>query len=225
MDDPRVEQPRGFVNPAGRSRWTLLGLAGLLLLGTAAAIPLDAPAAQWFAAEHLPAAVRKLLQLSEFFGHGFGILAVGLFIAMIDPPRRWAVPRVVFMAIGAGLLADFVKMVVARLRPRDGTLATSMSDVVQGWFVVAGEGKARSFPSGHAAATVALALALSALYPRGRWFFYALAFLAMCQRLDEGAHFVSDLVAGAAIGCFTVAVSLCVGPIAALFDRREAQWR
>lgn len=208
-----------------RSPWSLLLAAGLLALATVVALQVDASVARFFADERLPAVVRKLLQLSEFFGHGLGILMIGLFLWQVDPPRRWAIPRLLFIAIGSGVVADLVKLAVARLRPRDMSAVHSVADIVHGWFVVAGEGKAQSFPSGHAAATVGLALALAALYPRGRWFFYGLAVLAMCQRLDEGAHFLSDLMAGAAIGCLVAALALSVGPVAALFERREMQWR
>jgi membrane-associated phospholipid phosphatase len=63
------------------------------------------------------------------------------------------------------------------------------------WF----EEAVRSFPSGHSATAVALAIALSWIYPRGRWVFAVLAFMACLQRLVSGAHFLSDIMAGSDI--------------------------
>ena len=48
--------------------------------------------------------------------------------------------------------------------------------------------------------------------------------LVACQRLQEGAHYVSDVVFGAALGTPVAALCLYRGPITALFDRREALW-
>jgi membrane-associated phospholipid phosphatase len=205
--------------------WRSLWLTGFFLLASAASLAVDGPLACWLAGHELPAAVRKLLQLSELFGHGIGILLIGLVIFQLDPIRRWAVPRVLLISIGSGVAADVVKVLVGRLRPRYCSLEGGISAVIQGWFTLAGEGKSQSFPSGHAAAAVGLALALAALYPRGRWLFPAMAFLASCQRLDEGAHFLSDLLAGAAIGSLLAALCLHFRLIASLFDRREALWR
>jgi membrane-associated phospholipid phosphatase len=70
-----------------------------------------------------------------------------------------------------------------------------------------------------------LALALSALYPRGRLLFLALALCSACQRIEEGAHHPSDILAGAAVGCLVITVCVYRGSIAALLDRREAFFR
>jgi undecaprenyl-diphosphatase len=63
----------------------------------------------------------------------------------------------------------------------------------------------QSFPSAHAATAVGLAIGLSALHPRGRWLFAAFALLAVVQRIEAQAHFSSDVLAGAAVGCAAAA--------------------
>src|SRR6185369_11721275 len=63
----------------------------------------------------------------------------------------------------------------------------------------------QSFPSAHAATAVGLAIALSTFYPRGRWLFAVFAGLAMVQRLDAHAHYLSDVLAGASIAFFLAA--------------------
>jgi membrane-associated phospholipid phosphatase len=204
----------------------LLLWAAAFLVAFAAALPIDVPLAHWIA-QHRPAApVRKLLQFSELFAHGMGILMIAVVIFQLDPLRRRGVPRVVFVAIGSGVAADFLKVVLSRIYPPHIPWHMAIGDVISGWLggsVAALRGQC--FPSGHMAAAVGLALALAALYPRGRRLFPTLAFLAGWQRLDEGAHVASDLFFGAAVGCVVAAACLYRGPIAAMFDRREAVLR
>jgi membrane-associated phospholipid phosphatase len=63
----------------------------------------------------------------------------------------------------------------------------------------------QSFPSGHTATAVGLALALSSLYPGGRRLFALLAVLAASQRVLFDAHFLSDTLVAAGIACFVAA--------------------
>jgi membrane-associated phospholipid phosphatase len=211
---------------ADRHRWRSACIAGLFLLAAAVALRFDVTCAQWCARTEWPAALEKLFLLSEVFGHAIGILVIGLLVFQLDPIRRWSVPRVVFTAIGAGVIADIVKLFVARARPRQCELEKCAWDMVAGFFAPGTAGIShQSFPSGHAAAAVALAFALAALYPRGRSIFFALAILASGQRLLEGSHYLTDVFVGMAIGAACAAVCLDVGPLAALFDRRESAWR
>lgn len=56
------------------------------------------------------------------------------------------------------------------------------------------------FPSGHVSLAFATAAALSILLPRWRWWFYAGAVLVAAERVAENAHWLSDVVAAAALG-------------------------
>jgi len=40
--------------------------------------------------------------LFEVFGHGLGVVAIVLALHQLDPSRRWAIPRVLTCALGAG---------------------------------------------------------------------------------------------------------------------------
>jgi membrane-associated phospholipid phosphatase len=51
-----------------------------------------------------------------------------------------------------------------------------------------------------------LAIVLSYYYPRGRWLFTIFAGLAMLQRLDAHAHYLSDVLAGAALAFLLAAI-------------------
>jgi membrane-associated phospholipid phosphatase len=58
----------------------------------------------------------------------------------------------------------------------------------------------QSFPSAHTATAFGLALCLASLYPQGKGWFFTLASLVAMQRMVAGAHYLSDVLAGAAIG-------------------------
>ena len=57
-----------------------------------------------------------------------------------------------------------------------------------------------SFPSGHTVTAFATALALGWFAPRLRWPLFALAVLIGLSRVGVGAHYPSDVLAGAALG-------------------------
>ncbi|OGS09982.1 MAG: hypothetical protein A3J70_15445, partial [Elusimicrobia bacterium RIFCSPHIGHO2_02_FULL_61_10] len=58
-----------------------------------------------------------------------------------------------------------------------------------------------SFPSGHAFSAFTLASFFASLYPRTRWFLYPIAAaIAIIGRVVASHHFLSDVVAGGALG-------------------------
>jgi membrane-associated phospholipid phosphatase len=63
-----------------------------------------------------------------------------------------------------------------------------------------------SFPSGHAACAFATAAALSILLPRWRAAFYSVAVLVGAERVLENGHWLSDVIAAAALGVGSVFV-------------------
>jgi membrane-associated phospholipid phosphatase len=212
------------VTAAQRGWWPLLA-AGLLLAASLLALPLSGPLERWCVRRHCPPGLGKFLQITEPFGHGFGILVIGVVIFQLDPVKRWAVPRLWAVAIGSGVLADLIKVLIARAISASGGLAASVGEILHGWIAQTSSVRAQTYPSGHVAAATALALALSALYPRGRWLFLTLALLSACQRIEEGAHRPSDALAGAAVGCLVVTLCVYRGSLTSLLDRREAFFR
>jgi membrane-associated phospholipid phosphatase len=164
----------------------------------------------------------------EPFGHGRGIVLLLLALHQLDPKRRWAIPRLAACALAAGGIANLLKLVVARTRPND--LPPDFTGPVwatfHGWlpqFSI--QSSLQSFPSAHTAAAAAFAAALIWLYPQGRLLFTLLAVLVGCQRIVSGAHFPSDVCAGAAAGCLAAALLLYVGRLPVWFDRWESRWR
>lgn len=194
------------------------------MLAAAVAVAVDAAAAR-VSAESGPAeSLRKLANAAEPFGNGLGVVLVLLTIFALDPARRRALPRVATLAWGAGLLANLVKLSIARARPlhwlslgRDGILTSF------GGLLPLGQNPSfeQSFPSAHTATAVGLALALAWLYPRGRVWFLGLATLVGAQRVLTDYHFPSDVLAGAALGVLTALVCFRLPWPAEMFEALE----
>ncbi len=211
---------RGTVSLAGR--WRDLLLPAVLLVGSAIALTVDFPLSRWCTAGHCPGFVRECLELVEPFGNGLGVIAIVVIVGLLDPFRRGAVPRIMAASLGAGLAADVVKLMIVRVRPCQFTFQGDVWDTFGGFLplISAGSG-GQSFPSAHTATAVGMAAVLIRLYPRGRGLFVALAVLVACQRVQGGAHYLSDALAGAAVGCLIATLCLHKRLLGAWFERYE----
>ncbi|RMG05047.1 MAG: phosphatase PAP2 family protein [Planctomycetota bacterium] len=195
---PRFTEPR--MSPV------VWGWIVVFVVAAPIAFSIDLPAAGWFHAGNVPKAFREIFALSEVFGHGLGVVLIVATVWALDARRRWAVPRLLAGAWCAGLAADVIKALVGRIRPRDllapgQPIVHSVWNTFTGWLpVVHADVHGHSFPSAHTATAFGLAVSLASIYPRGAWWFYVLACLVACQRLDCSAHYPSDVLAGAAVG-------------------------
>jgi membrane-associated phospholipid phosphatase len=221
-----------FLESSESKRTRMLALAAVLVC-----IPLslliDVPVARFCAADRVPGELQRLLTWSEVVAHGLGVAVLAMTVYVLDPVRRKLIPRLLASAFGAGLFAYILKLSLARFRPHhfqlDSVGVFDSFDSFAGWlpvlFPIEGhrwmEAAVMSFPSGHSAVAVGFGLGLGRIYPRGRALFVALAVLAAAQRIETGAHFVSDTLAGAA--CGLVVASLVTNPkyLGAWFDRLE----
>ena len=197
-----------------------------LVLAAVAALPIDCPLARWFAEGNCPGFLRDLLDTCEPFGRGWAAVLVVLVIHQLDPARRWALPRVLACPLLSGLAADGIKMLIERARPRSFECGGDVWTTFGSWFPLGSAGSAgQSFPSGHAAVAVGLAMALIWLYPRGRRLFIALAVLVACQRVASEAHYLSDVLCGGAVGYLAAMACLRSGWPSGWFDRWERRWQ
>ncbi|MGH7193299.1 MAG: phosphatase PAP2 family protein [Candidatus Saccharimonadales bacterium] len=184
-------------------QWAFWVLPPLLMLALAClALLADLPVARWAAGRDYPRAVRELMSIAEALGHGVGVTLIVVTIFVLDPAARRRLPRFIAAVALGGLGANVVKLLIARDRP--GAVDLLNVEVVRtfgDWLPLAHNGSLhQSFPSAHTATAVAMALMLSALYPRGWRLFGTLAALVAAQRVLSGAHFLSDVWAGAAVG-------------------------
>jgi len=190
--------------------------AGCLALLAALATTVDIQVAVWARDSHLPGDLKRLIRLSEVFGFGITAGLIILTAAVLDGRCCRVALRLVASGLGAGLVADGLKLLIARQRPLPAALdGLSALDTFSTWLPTLHRDALpgaygyswQSFPSGHSATAAGLAVGLALLYPRGRWLFALFAALACWQRIDAQAHFLSDCLAGAAIGCFIAALA------------------
>lgn len=151
------------------------------------------------------------LQAIEGLGDSAGVALVLITLHIVLVTRRRELLRVFFAVIAAGLAADVVKFCIARTRPRsydnEQFLAiSSISETFHGWFPFLKTGsllidsKFQSFPSAHTATGAALAIGLTRLFPHAGWWFGVLAAGVALQRVETGAHYLSDTCFGGAVG-------------------------
>lgn len=164
----------------------------------------------------LPGDLRKCIDLSEVFAHGFGVLLVVGILAALVPASRRALPRVLACAFYPALVVQLLKVQFGRSRPIryfDEFSVAHFPPAGETWLGWRPWGQwnleyaLQSFPSGHSATAWGLAIGLAWLYPRGRWLFYGVAVLASMQRIIAYSHWPSDVLVGAAIA-FCLAGSL-----------------
>jgi membrane-associated phospholipid phosphatase len=126
------------------------------------------------------------------------------------PPMRAlsAVPAFLFLSIAvSGIIVDVLKVIFGRSRPKllfrsDVYDFTWLSWRPDHW----------SFPSGHTATIVALMAALWYLWPQHLLFYILAATIIATSRIVVGAHYFSDVLAGALIAVLT---TRCVAQILA----------
>jgi lipid A 4'-phosphatase len=198
-------------------------VAGFVLFECAAMLWLDRPLALYLhqAAQPVQPTFAAIARLG--LGYPYLVLFAVLFALM-----RWGgavpalrdraaamraalwVPLFLFAAVAvSGLAADLIKVIAGRTRPK--LLFLSGVDHF-GWLRF--QADYWSFPSGHATTAAALMLGLWYLWPRWAPLYAAVAILIAAARVIICAHYLSDAVAGLAIGAATTWI------IAGLFARQ-----
>ena len=178
----------------------------IFLIAAAGAVFIEIPITRFFKQVRCPGLIVELLDRAEPFGHFFGAAMVLTAVVLLDPVMRRRIGWGIGATLGGGLLANIVKLLVQRTRPRafdlsDGTVWETFG----GWIQKNLSSNNQSFPSGHTASAFGLAVILAAWYPRGRWLFITVAALVGMHRIQHLAHFPSDVCAGVAAGWFVAA--------------------
>jgi undecaprenyl-diphosphatase len=127
----------------------------------------------------------------------------GLFLLWFFGDPTWKLLALVFIAgtlITAGIVFT-IKYTVRRQRPPGE------------WGAIYRITNPHSFPSGHAARCMMLAVLGWALAPAWLgWLLFIWAVLVAWARVGMGVHYLSDIVAGASLGLFTGLVTLALYP-------------
>jgi membrane-associated phospholipid phosphatase len=205
-------------------RWALLLPPLVLLASGFVALPFDLLVTQWFLDGNCPRWVGKWLSMTEAFAHGLGVTAILVTFVLLAPKSWRTVVRLAVASLGAGLLANVVKLLVARCRPHSFVFEGGVLDTFQGWFPF-GEGGAacQGCPSAHMATATGLAVGLIAVFPQARWWWVFLAVAAGLQRVAVADHFVSDVLWGAAVGTFVAGGVMRGGLLGPWFERWESR--
>ncbi|RJX36381.1 MAG: phosphatase PAP2 family protein [Desulfarculus sp.] len=202
----------GRLQGLARSLAILLALVGLLAL--VIFLDWDAPVDQLARSLGRNPVVQDWATAAYWLGLGGVQIALCVALALWGwARRRPPLRRLGLLGLGAvvisGLSVQVFKHLVGRPRPRlnqplwQGLMPTFDSD----W---------HSFPSGHATTSFALAAVLSARYPEWSFLFYPLAVFVACGRMLGHSHYLSDTLAGAALG-------LAVGWLLAAWGRRRGR--
>ena len=189
-------------NSAGKKH-VFLAAAALVALACLALF-FDVEITKHRSSDAIPGDLKRIVRLSEIFAHGFGIALAIYFVWALAPEKRRLLPRLAACAIFPGLVVQIIKLFVVRFRPAHfyPEFAQSMAET---WVGVLPNGQlnfeyaTQSFPSAHAATAVGMAVGLIWLLPSCRYLFITLAVLASGQRIMAGAHWISDVCAGAAV--------------------------
>jgi undecaprenyl-diphosphatase len=144
------------------------------------------------------------------FLRAFGYLGTWVVLALaVDLARTSISPRpkarpglaALLAALLAGGLAEALKFVFGRERP------TPTGDYLwHGFFAPLSVGENRGIPSSHASVAFAAALTLTYAFPRAAPILLLMAVGCGVSRLLPGAHFLSDVVLGAALGALAAAL-------------------
>lgn len=126
----------------------------------------------------------------KFFYYGIFVTTVIFAIYGLIAKKDFGKP-LAFGIVLTGILVQ-IKHVLGRARP---------STSIDGFFNGPYFGYAySSFPSGHTTFAFMVATVLSNYYPRFRIIFYILAGWVGFERIEDFAHFPSDVIAGAVLG-------------------------
>jgi len=205
-----LRPPRGKAIPRWRTgRRLLIGTVAVVAAIVAAMVLLDADLAE--AGRSTPGWVHLVFhELTDFGKSGWFLWPAGLLllaIAVAASPGLRGFSRLVLAALAVrisflfaavalpSLFVTIVKRVIGRARPFVGGHLDPFLYLPPVW-----RPDYASMPSGHATTAFAAAVAVALLWPRLRLPMLIYALLIAASRVVLDAHYVSDVIAGAAAG-------------------------
>lgn len=192
-------------------RVLLTAAAAAAILSLLAIVLLDGRLA--LALSQLPANVRHGIQSAVHvcevvFAFGLTPFLYGLLLIVAGMVARWTSrnrqvsPALMFVGLShvtARFLADILKPPFSRLRPYEALAGGQWHDT---WFADVGN----SFPSGHAVHFWSLFFPLMVLFPRFTLPLAILPVLVSAARVAVNDHYLSDVIASAAIAALVTCV-------------------
>ncbi len=145
--------------------------------------------------------LRDFFEIVTFFGRAELYLIPSLLVYLIYRKKE-TIKRYAFFVFSSvalsGIAVNILKIIFARYRPK-----MLFSENLYGfsWFDI-GYNLA-SFPSGHTTIAFAAMVSLSFVWSKFRYIFLSIAALIGFSRIVLGAHYLSDVLAGALLGSIT----------------------
>ncbi|MGH6767739.1 MAG: phosphatase PAP2 family protein [Xanthobacteraceae bacterium] len=187
-----------------------LGIA--IVAALLAILMLFADASAFHGARGLPRWIIEAFdQVTDFGRSGWFLIPIGILLLLIATLASPALPRMsravlamasvrlgfLFTAIAIpGVFTSVVKRIVARGRPYVGSEVDPFLYKLTVW-----RSDFASMPSGHTTTAFAAAVAFGTLWPQLRPLMWTYACVIALSRIATTAHFPSDVVAGAIVGC------------------------
>ncbi|HTW95538.1 MAG TPA: phosphatase PAP2 family protein [Tepidisphaeraceae bacterium] len=188
-----------------RHKW-IVALAWLTLIAAAACV--DRPVSSWVGATGLNITLKShwswLLWSVRRFGDFRSYTLVAGIVILVAGRKKLAAAlgNALFVLLGGALsgLNAPVKWIVGRHRPFHGFGAFQFMPCAGPLKGLIGMESGLSFPSGDVCLAAATSTCLAILFPRWRWFWVCVVLLVALERVAEGAHYPSDVAAGALLG-------------------------
>ena len=174
----------------------LIALLVVLIHHSEPLADLDKGAARW-AQHHSGAATHRFLEGVSGLATTQGVIVIAVIVGVVEwirVPNRWIPVFLLAVTLGDSFVTNTIKGIVDRSRPTIDPAAAHLGP---------------SFPSGHSSTAAALFAALALLAGRKRsararailvGVAVALAVAVACSRVLLDLHWVSDVVAGLALG-------------------------
>ncbi len=135
---------------------------------------------------------RILMIVSTRGGDGWLWYALALILLLYGGENRFA-------AVGAGTSAAIASILLFRALKRTSRRKRPCEIEPHCWASILPPDK-YSFPSGHSITAFGIAVSVGLFYPELQVCLLAAALLIACSRIILGMHFLSDVIAGSAIG-------------------------
>lgn len=158
--------------------------------------------------------VDYLLGWPTYLGEAYFFLPIVFLMLLIWDPKNILTnfSKIALCVIVAGIANSLLKDFVARPRPWSFFYQAIDQGLVNVTYLFAMD-TAESFPSGHTAAVFSLAGALHQIYGKKVLWVYLFAAWIGVSRVFCGAHFPSDVLAGAVVGIIVSKTIFCFFPL------------
>jgi membrane-associated phospholipid phosphatase len=132
-----------------------------------------------------------LLIITRFFSKHIGYLNQNTRARLLV--EQWSLFSIKVL-LAAGVVVQIIKPLIGRRRPH----VADDSEILFNRFTT--DSHWHSFPSGHTQVLLTVATILSLIWPKGRWYFFALGLMLAFTRVSINQHYFSDYIGGILVG-------------------------